>query len=214
VTFDMNGNSINCTGSDCGKAVHNISSGGSSAKVVIKDGTITGCFDAALYFDAPGGSNTNSSVADMTIDLGTGCDSTNGITYSNGDYFRIGIAHPQGPIARVDVKNAEIAVVAGADSAIEDSVLHDNVNGMIISNAAIDNVLFVNNSSAHLWDWKGAADPDISGSSFVGGACDCATTPSGASNAQTCQPAIGGYCGTYQAPPSHTCDGANCSIVQ
>lgn len=211
VTFDMNGKTLNCTGSDCGKAVHNKSSGGSSNKVVVKNGTITGCFDAGLYFDASGGSNTDSSVSDMLIDLGSSC--TNGITYSGGDVFNVGISTPKGTIARVHVKNADIGVVPQSTEAIEDSILSDNAKGMMSSVSAIDNVLFLGNSY-HLWEWKGSYDPDISGSTFVdAGTCDCATTPSGASNAASCQAGLTN-CGTFQAPPSHNCDGApaTCTI--
>jgi hypothetical protein len=213
VTFDMNGKTLACTGNDCGKAVYNTESGGSSNKVVIKNGTITGCWDAALYFDASTGLNTNSSVSDMKIDLGSGCAGTNGINYGNGDYFNIGVSAPHGVITRTTVKNAEVGIHGHVDGDLEDSILNNNINGFMGTVGAIDNVLFLNNVT-HVWEWKGTMDPDISGSSFVGGTCDCAYTAPGASNSQSCQAGIDGYCGTLQAPPSHVCSGANCTVQQ
>lgn len=216
VTFDMNGKSITCTGTNCGKAVHNTASGSGSNKVLVESGTISGCFDAGIYMDASGGSNTNSAVSDMTVDMGSGCANGNGIAFSNGDFFSIGIFAPHGVVARAIVKNAYIGIYGTTGSTntdVEDSILENNVNGMTNAAGSIDNVLFLNNTY-HLWEFKGSWSPDISGSSFAGvGTCDCATTPSGASNAESCQSGITD-CGTIQAPPSHVCDGSSCSVVQ
>lgn len=213
VTFDLDGKSMTCSGTDCGRAVYNTSSGASSSKVVVKNGTISGCFDAGLSFDASGGANTNSSVSDMTVSLGSGC--SNGLLYSNNELFNVGISSPHGLISRVIVSNTDIGVVGNTGADLEDSILRDNVAAMLTNVGVIDNVLFENNDY-HLWKYKGSYDPDISGSTFLGGAgdCDCASTPAGASNAKTCQGGGLTSCGTFAAPPSHVCSASGCAIEQ
>ncbi len=200
VTFDLDGNTLTCTGSDCGKAVDNTSSSGSSSKVVIKNGKITGCFDAGLYFSG----GTDSSVSDMEIDIGSSC--SNGISFLGGSKT-VGISWPRGLIARARVRHANIAVHLASGQDIEDSVLSDNVHGLIPNGTTqgIDNVLFANNDY-HIWEYKGSFNPDIQGSSFIGAAvCNCSETPTGVSTAENCQTSLND-CGTFQSPLSHVCD--------
>jgi hypothetical protein len=115
------------------------------------------------------------------------------------------------------VRNTDIGVDGQTSEDIEDSALIDNVNGMISSFASVDNVLFANNTY-HMWEWKGTYDPDIAGSSFIGAStCNCATTPAGASNAESCQADLT-YCGTFVSPPSPVCQPSDtadfCTIEQ
>jgi len=211
VTFDLEGHALHCTGSDCGLAIHNTDSAGASSKVVIKNGTISGCFDAAVYVD--GGSD--SSVADLNIDLGASC--TNGLSFQGGAKS-VGIIGLRGTIATTQVHHTNVGVMLNSGEDIVDSVLSDNVHGLIggTSTSAIDNVLFADNSAAHIWEYHGTFDPDIIGSSFIGATtCNCSLTLSGQTT-ETCQSSLRS-CGTFAAPPSHVCEPADsgsntCSI--
>jgi hypothetical protein len=214
VTFNLNGYTLDCTTSDCGYGVHNSASSGAADKVVIKNGKITGCWDAGVYVNG----GTNSSVQDLEVDLGASC--TNGLTH-NGGAATVGIFAPRGLTSHVKVYHTNIGFWMSPGQDIEDSVLKDNVHGMLpAATGAIDNVLFQDNSSAHIWEYKGTFDPDISGSVFTGTGCNCSTTPSGVSTSETCQSGGLRDCGTFQAPPSIVCDppddgtATSCSIEE
>ncbi len=209
VTLDMHGYTLNCTAADCGYGVINSASSGAADKVLIKNGKITGCFDAGIYVNG----GTDSSVTDMVIDLGLSCTNSSSST---------GISAPRGTISRVEVYHTNVGVwLASGGETIEDSVLKDNVHGMIAAGVGtIDNVTFQENSAAHIWEYKGSFDPDISGSTFTGTGCNCSMTPSGASTTESCQTGGLRECGTFQAPPSIVCDppddgsGTDCSIEE
>lgn len=202
VTFDLSGHSMTCTGSDCGIAIANGSSSGSSNKVLIENGSIYGCFDAGVYING----GTDSTVTNMQVDLGASC--TNGINTGTSGYMTVGIFAPRGLITYARVHHTGIGAwlssYTGKD--IEDSVLSDNDHGLIASGTynAVDNVLFANNG-VHIWNFSGAANPDISGSSFIG-----ATTCNCTDSSDSCESSLTA-CGTFQAPPSHICDPSDTS---
>ena len=81
VTVELQGKSIICTGSACGIAVKITNSGGSSSKVALKSGIISGCWSNGVRHVG-----SNATVDDVLIDLaGSGCMGGYGIGSSSGN---------------------------------------------------------------------------------------------------------------------------------
>ena len=130
VTFDLNGYTMTCTGSPCGIAIKNTSSGNTSNAVVIKNGAITGPWTTGVA--VTGG--TNSSVTDLTVTgAGTGISGVKGSI----EYARV-----------YDSTTTGIVLAAGKDLA--KSLIEGNPTGLSMPDANytgtdIDDVFFVNN---------------------------------------------------------------------
>jgi hypothetical protein len=160
VTLDMKGATLNCTSGGCGKAIINTSSGGSSNKVVIQNGVITGCWSRGVSVEG----GTNSSATQMYVDLaGSGCQGDVGL-YG----LRAGADH-------VVLKHADICYYWGGGD-LQHSVIRDCDLGAkdLYTTASITNVQFLNND-VHVNTHDAGTDTiDTHSSSFqYAGTCTC-----------------------------------------
>jgi len=181
VEFDMNQHEIACTGTQCGYAIKNTDSAGSSQKVTLKNGFISGCWDAAVRSTA----GTNSTVDGILVDMGTsGC--SGGVEIVSGWTTTVGIMYPKGIITNSQVHNAGAGMVVTED--VENSVVQDNGVGIVTlppSSTAMDitSVLFRGNDIQY--ERLNNYGADFVQTTFVGaGSCNCALHGTG------CQPSV------------------------
>ena len=164
VILDMNGHSITCTGTDCGYAIKNTNSGGSSAKVEISNGFISGCWDVGI--GRTGG--TNATIDDMVIDLGSSC--SNGISYWRGTTKTIGIYNMYSTISNTQVVHAGLGIDMSFDGGgdIVNCVLQENGYGVAaFDDNVIDRSLFRDNG-VHVYQRSVSYPLALQGSTFVG----------------------------------------------
>jgi hypothetical protein len=135
VTLDLKGFAIHCTSGSCGTAVYNTTSGATSSKVMVEDGSITGCWTDGIFADL----GTNSSATNMTIDLsGSGCQGT------------VGISGLKKSINTTVVKHASTCIdIIGANGVdITDSMVRDcsiGINSIGASTSTFTNVQSLHN---------------------------------------------------------------------
>src|SRR6185369_7296876 len=114
VTLELSDITINCTGTNCGNAIVNTNSGGSSAAVTIKNGNVTGCWTTGLVFT--GGSN--STVSGIALDGHTTAGAcTRGLN--------AGINGARGTVSRVSITGWLSCILLYPGEDVNDSSMSD-----------------------------------------------------------------------------------------
>lgn len=179
VTLDMDGHSITCTGTDCGYAIKNTNSGGSSAKVVIKNGFISGCWDVGI--GRTGG--TNATVDGMYVDLGRTC--SNGISYWTGVTKSIGLYEMYSDITNTQVHHAGIGIdmTFSGNGHLTNVVMQGNEYGLAgFDDNVVAHGLFRDND-VHIYERSEYYLLTIQSSAFVGAAVCNSAAPTFVCNA-------------------------------
>jgi hypothetical protein len=169
VDLDLGGNTINCTGTNCGAAIINTNSGSSSAAVKIKNGTVTGCWSDGVVCNG----GTNSTVSAMTLDgspTGAACTRS----------LNAGLHSVRGTISRCTVSGwlSGIYLYPGED--VNDCSVYGNYVGIdnVGATSAVSNV-YNDDLHANGYAFKnvtgGTYKPKVQSSSIAddGGACNC-----------------------------------------
>jgi hypothetical protein len=182
VTLDLGKSTINCTSTDCTAAVRNTDSGSSSSKVVVKNGTVTGCWRRGLHFE----SGVNSSVTGTVVNL-----APTGAACTNSASLPTGIFAPRGTTNKVKVFNAFGGVYAFTGKDINDSLISecyigiDNVGST--PSVGLTNLLLRNNVNHVKNPSYLAYKPKMQGSVLEGSVlCDCVDNGENCVNITSC----------------------------